>query len=131
MRIIAGSFKETNGPATTFSPVELWDVTLSKEATVDLPFPELYNCILFVRRGKISIIGSDGREKHVGPQAVALTEKNGTTIRVKSGAPDTSLLIMGGLPLGEPIAARGPFVMNTQDEIMQANRDYMSGNFGS
>ena len=132
VRVIAGSFQGIKGPASTCSPVELWDVTLKTDkATLDLPFPENYNCIIFVRRGKIGILGENDKAVLVGPQGVALTEKEGTVIRVQSEAPDTSLLIMGGLPLEEPIAARGPFVMNTWDEILQANRDYQSGNFGS
>lgn len=130
VRVIAGSFDGTKGPATTFSPVELWDVTIStKGATVDLPFPEQYNCIVFVRRGKIDIVGEDGGKSHVGPQAVALTQKNGGIVRIQSGEKDTSVMIMGGLPLDEPIAARGPFVMNTWDEIAKANRDFQSGRF--
>jgi redox-sensitive bicupin YhaK (pirin superfamily) len=131
VRVIAGSFLGTKGPATTFSPVELWDVSISKEATVDLPFPEQYNCIIFVRRGSIDIIGEGEKNNHVGPQAVALTTMNGSILRIRSREPNTSVLVMGGLPLDEPIAARGPFVMNTWDEIMQANRDYQSGNFGT
>ncbi|KAL7540196.1 LOW QUALITY PROTEIN: hypothetical protein ACHAXR_010013 [Thalassiosira sp. AJA248-18] len=130
-RIIAGSFQGTKGPASTFSPVELWDLTLSKaNATIDLPFPEDYNCIIFVRRGEINIVGEDDVKRHVGPQEVALTQKNGGTVRIQSGQRDTSVLIMGGLPLDEPIAARGPFVMNTMDEITKANRDFQLGKFG-
>lgn len=131
VRVIAGSFQGTKGPASTFSPVELWEVSMSENATVDFPFPELYSCIIFVRRGSIEIVGEGDKKSHVGPQAVALTEKNGAIVRIQSGDPDTSILIMGGLPLNEPIAARGPFVMNTWDEIAQANRDYQLGNFGS
>ena len=131
VRVIAGSFHGMKGPASTFSPVELWDVSMSKNATVDFPFPELYNCIIFVRRGKIDILGADDEKSRVGPQAVALTEKNGAIVRIRSEDPETSILIMGGLPLNEPIAARGPFVMNTWDEIAQASRDYQLGNFGS
>lgn len=131
VRVVAGSFDGTKGPASTFSPVELWDVTISKkDATVDLPFPEDYNCIVFIRRGKIDILGENDTKEHVGPQAVALTQRNGGVLRIRSGQKDTSVLIMGGLPLNEPIAARGPFVMNTMDEIMQANKDYQRGKFG-
>lgn len=134
VRIIAGSYQGTKGPASTFSPVELWDVSIAKSvATVDFAFPAMFSCIIFVRRGKIDILGEDDKKSHVGPQAVALMERNsgGNIIRIRSGEPDTSLVIMGGLPLNEPIAARGPFVMNTWDEISQANRDYQLGNFGS
>jgi len=131
VRVIAGSFEGTKGPASTFSPVELWDVSLKEQATVDLPFPEQYNCIVFVRRGKVDIVGGDEKKMHLGPQDVALMGKNGGTIRIHSKEADTSVLLMGGMPLDEPIAARGPFVMNTPDEIMEANRDYQLGKFGS
>jgi len=132
VRVVAGSFQGIKGQASTFSPVELWDVSINEPSTVELPFPDNYNCILFVRRGKIDVIGSDEKKKHVGAQAVAIMEKSGgSTVRIESGEADTSVLIMGGQPLNEPIAARGPFVMNTFDEIMQANRDYQTGNFGT
>ena len=131
VRVIAGSFQGTKGPANTFSPVELWDVSMKEQSTVDLPFPDDYNCIVFVRRGHIHVVGDNKEKLHVGPQAVALMEKKGGIVRIESGEPDTSVLIMGGLPLNEPISARGPFVMNTSEEIMQANRDFQSGNFGS
>jgi redox-sensitive bicupin YhaK (pirin superfamily) len=130
LRVIAGSFLGTKGPATTFSPVELWDATIQKKATIDFPFPDLYNCIVFVRRGHIDIVGKNGEKVRVGSQAVALMDRKGGRVRIQSAEHDTSLLIMGGLPLNEPIAARGPFVMNTLDEINQANKDFMTGNFG-
>ena len=60
-----------------------------------------------------------------------MEKSGGSTVRIESGEADTSVLIMGGQPQNEPIAARGPFVMNTFDEIMQANRDYQTGNFGT
>jgi len=135
VRVVAGSFGGTAGPASVHSPVELWDVTLPKEGAVaDFPFPAEHNCIVFVRRGGVDVLtGKDGNEKAdpLGPQDVALMErKTGDTVRVRAAADNTSLLIMGGKPLNEPIAARGPFVMNTYDELMQANMDYRSGNFG-
>jgi redox-sensitive bicupin YhaK (pirin superfamily) len=130
VRVIAGSFKDTKGPAKTHSPVELWDVTIStKGATVDLPFQEDHNCIVFVRRGQIDVLGDDDLKGHVGPQAVALTQRNGGAIRIQAREKNTSVLIMGGLPLDEPIAARGPFVMNTWDEIRKANMDFQMGKF--
>jgi len=135
VRVVAGSFGGTAGPASVHSPIELWDVTLPKKGAVaDFPFPAEHNCIVFVRRGGVDVLtGKEGNEKAdpLGPQDVALMERQtGDTVRVRAAADDTSLLIMGGKPLNEPIAARGPFVMNTFDELMQANMDYRSGNFG-
>jgi len=131
VRVIAGSFLGTKGPASTFSPVELWDTTIQKKgAVVDLPLPDDYNCIVFVRQGEIDIIGEGGDPKRVGAQGVALLKREGGIIRIQSAQQNASLLVMGGLPLNEPIAHRGPFVMNTLDEIDQANRDYKMGKFG-
>lgn len=131
LRVIAGSFLETKGPANTFSPVELWDASIEKMGSiVDFPFPDDYNCIVFVRRGEIDIVGDGGDLKRVGAQGVALMKREGGRIRVQSAQKNVSLLIMGGLPLNEPIAARGPFVMNTWEEISKANEDYMMGRLG-
>ena len=131
VRVIAGVLQGVTGPATTFSTVQLWDMTIAKAGTIiDLPFQEGHNCIVFVRRGEIHIFEKDGSSSPVGPQAVALMEKNGATIRIKAMEDDTSILIMGGEPFNEPIAHRGPFVMNTWEEIQQANADFRSGRMG-
>ena len=133
VRVIAGSFGDTSGAATTFSPVELWDVILpQKGKDVDLPFPADQNCIIFVRDGGVDMISDNGKKvETVGPQSVALMHMNsGDVLRLRPVQKDTKVLIMGGKMLNEPIANRGPFVMNTQEELVQAQRDYYSGNLG-
>ena len=56
--------------------------------------------------------------------------REGTSLRLTAAEPETQLLLLGGAPLDEPISAQGPFVMNTRQEILQANRDYQSGKMG-
>lgn len=130
-RIIAGELEGTVGPAKTHSPVELWDVTIPhKDSVIDLPFTDGHTCIAFVRRGSVEIVSGESSSESVGPQGVALMEQKGDTVRIKATSDNTSVLIMGGEPLDEPIAARGPFVMNTWEEIQEAGRDFMSGQFG-
>lgn len=130
VRVIAGELGGTRGPAMTFSPIELWDILLPKPGTpVELEVPEGHNVVVFVRRGKVSV-GSAGHEQRVGPQGVALMHRDGTTLRLSADEADTQLLLLGGEPIDEPIAAQGPFVMNTYDEIHQANVDFRSGKMG-
>jgi quercetin 2,3-dioxygenase len=141
VRIIAGEFNNVTGPASTFSPVQMWDITLPHEGTeVDLPYPANHNCIVFIRRGSIEIISGDltttksnktQKVSKLNPQDVALMEMDGSNqLRIRVMQPNTSVLILGGEPLNEPIAARGPFVMNTEEEIYEAMSDYRMGKMG-
>jgi len=131
-RIIAGSLKGKNGPAKTFSPVELWDVNIpSKDGDFEASVPSGHQFVVFVRRGGI-VVG----EKELGPQdAAILTPKDlsdeDNILSFKATKDNSSVLVLGGEPINEPIAARGPFVMNTNDELSQAWQDYYSGRFGS
>lgn len=136
-RIIAGDLGDTKGAASTFSPVQMWDVQLPHVGSeIDLPFPAHHNCIVFVRRGSVEVLSGDESDKKMktsklGPQDVALMRLDGSDIlRLRVVESDTALLILGGEPLDEPIAAQGPFVMNTQDEIRQAMRDFREGKMG-
>lgn len=130
VRIIAGELAGTVGPAKTFSPVELWDISLrAASRPVMLSLPEAHTAIIFVRRGAVQV-GAEGAEQRVGPQGVALLDGAGVDLRLVASEADTQLLLLGGLPLDEPIAASGPFVMNTHDEIVQANRDFQQGRMG-
>jgi hypothetical protein len=134
-RIIAGQLGETKGAATTYSPVQMWDISLPHAGSeVDLPFPADHNCIVFVRRGSVQVLSGNAdnlKASSLGPQDVALLRLDGSDmLRLRVVAPDSSVLILGGEPIGEPIAAKGPFVMNTQDEIRQAIRDFSAGKMG-
>mmetsp|Transcript_97591 Transcript_97591/g.173803 ORF Transcript_97591/g.173803 Transcript_97591/m.173803 type:complete len:350 (-) Transcript_97591:27-1076(-) len=127
LRIIAGSYNGVQGPASTFTPINLWDVQLpSKGRSVELNLPERHNTLIFVRRGSLKV-GLDGL---VGPQGMVQLEMQGSVVRLEASEPRTQLLLLGGEPIDEPIAHRGPFVMNTAEELAQASSDYQSGKMG-
>ncbi len=135
VRVIAGHFRGETGPAQTHTPMDLWDVSLpSVGVPVDLEMKAGHNILVFSRAGGVKVGGS-GDGKEVGPQSMAILDNRGggsgdTVLRLTAMKPGTKLLILGGEPINEPIAARGPFVMNTNAEIAQANADYRSGKMG-
>jgi len=137
-RLIAGELNDTKGAAKTFSPVQMWDVALPHAGSeVEIPYPADYTCIVFVRRGGVNIMSgddNDGREQkstQLGPQDIAVLQNDGSDrLKFRVTEPGSSIMILGGESLNEPIAARGPFVMNTQAELQQAMRDYSTGKMG-
>jgi len=133
-RVIAGELDGVRGPAQTFTPVELIDVALPHVARpVMFRLPEGHTATIFVRRGEVEVGGgaaSSQPAQTVAAHAVALMEAEGTVLRLTAREQDTQVLVLGGAPIKEPIAARGPFVMNTADELQQANRDFQSGRMG-
>lgn len=124
LRVIAGNFAGTQGAASTYSPVNLWDIKLNAGKSVELTVPAGHNTMLFVRQGELAL-GSEV----MGAADLALLERDGTRIKLQAQK-DTSLLLMGGEPIAEPIVASGPFVMNTEQEIRLAMMDYQSGRMG-
>ena len=130
IRVIAGD-EETYGckaPAETHSPVELLDIRIANsKIPFDVPIPEGHNTIVFVKKGEITV---GEKDKKVEQQGVALMHLGGDTLRLTATQKNTEVLLLAGEPIDEPIAARGPFVMNTHEEIAQANKDFMNGKMG-
>ena len=130
VRIIAGEFRGVKGPAVTFTAVELWNAEIKvTNKLYEFELAEGRNCVVFVMRGRLRV-GDAGVETELGPASAALMSQEGTMLRLVASEPNTRLLILAGQPLNEPIAAQGPFVMNTLDEIRQAHADYQSGHMG-
>jgi quercetin 2,3-dioxygenase len=125
VRVIAGSCDEVEGPARTFTPLTLWDVRLNAGHRTEFRLPGGYTTALFVLRGRVRL---DNGET-AGEAELAAFEHEGEAVTVEAQG-DTTLLVLGGQPINEPIAAYGPFVMNTQEEIRQAFEDYRSGRMG-
>jgi redox-sensitive bicupin YhaK (pirin superfamily) len=126
VRVIAGSYDGHRGPARTFTPVDIWDVRLNAGRGASLMLPEGHTLALVVLSGTIEVNGAEiAREAQV-----VLLDRKGGAITVEANN-DAKLLILSGEPIDEPVAAQGPFVMNTAGEIKQALLDYQSGRFGA
>jgi len=125
IRIIAGDYQGIKGPASTYTPINLWDLRLSAGQTLELDFPENYTTMLFALKGSVKINNSST----LNDVELAFFEREGTTISL-TALKDATLLVMNGAAINQPIAGYGPFVMNTQEEIQQAIKDFNAGHFG-
>ena len=125
VRVIAGAFSGQKGAAKTFSPINLWDVTLRAGRTAELALPDGHTTAFLVLSGNVLVNG--GRTATSGD--LAIFEPNGDRI-VLNGQPDARLLVLDGEPFAEPIIGQGPFVMNTRAEIQKAFDDYQLGRMG-
>ncbi|GJL62547.1 MAG: hypothetical protein NPIRA04_12010 [Nitrospirales bacterium] len=124
LRVIAGEFQNIRGPAKTFTPIELWDVRIHAGHDIDLQFKTGFTTAILVLSGKINV--NDRSE--LQSAEFALFEREGDTVRLHAHD-DTTLLVLHGEPIDEPIVGQGPFVMNTQEEIRQAATDFKAGLF--
>ena len=123
VRVIAGQFEDTLGAAETFSPMNVLDVRLNANAEQEFSFNPQWNNMIFVLSGAIEIEG----QRFDAKQTLYVSDQV-SCLKLKSFEA-TKLLILSGEALNEPIAAHGPFVMNTEDEIRQAFYDFQHGHF--
>lgn len=125
IEVIAGEYKDTKGTASTFTPIYMFNAKLNKGGKADFQFPANYNTALLVLKGNIVI---NGNEK-TPTDHLALMANDGETFEIEADE-DAVVLILSGEPINEPIAAHGPFVMNTKEELMEAFSDFNNGKFG-
>lgn len=125
LRVIAGQYGQTTGPAHVFSPLNVWDVQLEQGAQVTLSLPEGHNAAIVSLEGRLSV--NDSQE--LGSAQLVLLNHEGTEVTVQAQV-QSSFLVLTGAPLNEPIEGYGPFVMNTRAQIRQAMEDFSNGLFG-
>ncbi len=123
-RLIAGEVDKKNGPCLTHSPINVFDLSFSRNEEISLPVGEGTNTVIFVLRGKIEIDSTNYHQKEL-----LVFSREGQEIRIK-GEAKSKILVLNGEPIDEPIFAYGPFVMNTREEIIEAINDYQSGKMG-
>lgn len=125
IEVIAGDYKTVKGPAFTFSPVTLINLKLEKGGKAGFSFPSIYNTCALVIEGSIILNGAEKADS----DHFVLFGNDGEDFTIEASA-KAIVLIMSGEPINEPIVANGPFVMNTQTEIMKAYADLNRGRFG-
>ena len=124
-RVIAGQFTTTCGLASTFSPINVWDLQLIADADVELKVPAGHTTVLIAQSGNMTVNGSP-----MNAVELALFERDGDSIRIQT-AMESRVLVLTGEPLGEPVVGQGPFVMNSREEIQEAIRDFQAGKLGN
>jgi hypothetical protein len=133
IRLIAGELGGHRGPGVTHTPVTLVHATITPGAQVRLPWRPGFNALVYVLGGS-GTVGTAGRPVRTGQLAVF---GSGGAVTVAAAqhqdgpAHELDVLVLGGQPIREPVAAYGPFVMNTRQELIQAFEDYQAGRLGA
>ena len=125
IEVIAGQYGHTKGSASTFTPMHLFNAKLKEGGEATFTFPKDYNTALLVIEGEIIV----NNEEKVPTDHFVLFENNGEDFDIRA-TENAVVLILSGEPIEEPIAAQGPFVMNTKEELVQAIEDFNLGKFG-
>jgi redox-sensitive bicupin YhaK (pirin superfamily) len=132
VRLIAGDVAGHTGPGSTHTPIAVAHATLSPGAELRLPWRPDFNALVYVLAGS-GTVGPDGRPFTQGQLAVF---GPGDSLRLTANrrqsvsTPNLDVLVLGGRPIGEPVAWYGPFVMNTRAEVAQAMEDFQAGRLG-
>jgi hypothetical protein len=133
VRVIAGEVGGHGGPGATHTPMAMVHATVSPGGRLVLPWPREFNALVYVLAGRGSV-GSAGAAVQTG-QMVVFGAGDSMVVtaddRQDGAAGQLDILVLGGRPIREPVAAYGPFVMNTRAEIAQAFEDYEKGKLGT
>jgi redox-sensitive bicupin YhaK (pirin superfamily) len=133
VRLIAGDLAGYSGPGITHTPITLVHATLFPGAELRLPWNPGFNALVYALAGK-GTVGPTRSPIRMG-QLSALGGGDVITVIAdqaqESRSPNLDVLVLGGQPIGEPMAWYGPFVMNTHAELAQAFEDYRRGRLGT
>jgi redox-sensitive bicupin YhaK (pirin superfamily) len=124
VNVIAGEYAGVKGPASTYTPVNLFDIRLNKDGSFKGTIPSSHNTALLVVNGSIEVNGQMAAQ-----HSFVLFENDGEEIEIKAKE-NAVVLLLSGEPINEPIASYGPFVMNTQEEIYDAIEEFQAGKYG-
>jgi quercetin 2,3-dioxygenase len=133
VRVIAGEVAGHSGPGVTHTPITLLHATLAPGAQLRLPWRPDFNALGYVLAGS-GTAGPAQRPVRAGQMAVFGAGDSitfGAARRADGPSDGMDVLVLGGQPIREPVAAYGPFVMNTRDELVKAFEDYQAGRLGT
>lgn len=125
VRVIAGDYAGYHGPALTFTPIDVWDIRLNSGGGSTFEVPAGRTLALIVLQGTVMV----NAESIAREAQMVVLGRDGEKVSIEANT-DSTVLLLSGEPIAEPIAGYGPFVMNTQAEIRQAMDDFNSGKFG-
>lgn len=133
VRVLAGSVDGHSGPGISHTPLAITHVTLAPGAQAVIPWPKEFNALAYALSGR-GTVGSAGQPISGGQLAV-LGAGESVVLRAderqESRSPSLEVFLIGGVPLREPVAAYGPFVMCSQAELIEAFEDYQAGRLGT
>jgi redox-sensitive bicupin YhaK (pirin superfamily) len=127
IKIIAGQLKDEQGPIETQTSVNAYILELEAGAEVKLPIEATHNSLLYLVKGKVRVNNQEVLE--LDKHQFLEFNNDGVGIEMESSA-KSLLLFLSGEPFHEKVSSWGPYVMNTQTEIMEAMRDYQMGKMG-
>lgn len=125
IKVVAGKYEGLTGPATTHTPLLALQISLPQGSAADVPLPKEFNAFAYILKGETVLNDNFGYEG----ETLIHFNNDGDSVRFSAKA-STELLLLAGTPIDEPVAQWGPYVMNTQTEIMEAMRDYQMGKMG-
>jgi len=127
--VLSGEALGATAATRTHTPILYLHVSLDPAGVVELPVPRGWNAAAYLFRGRASLGAGDDRPAAVSGQLAVLAH-DGDAVRLQAGPDGAELLLLAGEPIGEPMVHYGPFVMNTEGQIMEAIADYRAGRMG-
>lgn len=129
VRVFSGSSKGVQAETLNHVPVTMVEILLEPSASVEQDLPSNYNGFLYILEGS-GLFGADETEGQAGQVLFLDAAPDDVESELKITAQEKlRLLLYAGKPIGEPVVAYGPFVMNTEEQIREAITDYQSGKF--